>query len=194
MEPKRDSSLARKCPQISKNHPLGPQMGPRHPPMAPNPHFGLQNVFLAGFHHEHAPEKEAAHNGRGRHGGGHGAPPVPIREKVFEDFFRMGIHHASDRLGLARRIQCASAVPATVLSERSRTLHFAPQTAPGPSILHPKRSLSPPFCTPQRSLTLHFAPQSAQMQFLSIVEAILGQKGVQHGSLLIKFRTCSCFC
>ena len=34
-------------------------------------------------------------------------------------------------------IQCASAVPTTVLSELSRTLHFAPQTAPRPSIFAP---------------------------------------------------------
>ena len=60
MESKRDYFLARASPQISTNHTLGTQLGPRRPPMAPNPHFRLHNVVLAGFHHEHAPEKEAA--------------------------------------------------------------------------------------------------------------------------------------
>ena len=32
----------------------------------------------------------------------------------------------------------------------SRTLHFAPQTEPFPSILHPKTVPDPPFCTPER--------------------------------------------
>ena len=123
----------------------------------------------------------------------------------------MGILHASDRLGLARRIQCASAVPATVLSERSRTLHFAAQTAPGPSILHPKRSLCPPFCAPNGSQTLHFqqfctpngafplhfAPQNGPVPSIlharppsvppgvfcySVFEAIPGQTVIQKGS------------
>ena len=50
------------------------------------------------------------------------------------------INTPSGRLRLARRIQCASAGPATVL---------------------PNRSFSRPFCIPSRSFPLHFAPQIA---------------------------------
>ena len=111
------------------------------------------------------------------------AHPTFHSEKVCWDFFLNGSNTPARRLGLARRIQCASAVPTTMLSERSRTLHFAPQMAPGPSILHPKRSLFPPLCTPKRSLTLHFAPQSVQMLFVYTCLAIPGQKGIQNGSM-----------
>ena len=87
--------------------------------------------------------------------------------------------HNSRRCG----IQCASAVPTTVLSERSQTLHFASQSAPRPSILHPKRLPDSPFCTLNGAFPLHFAPQSAQMPILIVFEAIPGQSGVQNCSL-----------
>ena len=66
------------------------------------------------------------------------------------------------------------------------------QTAPGPSILHPKQRPAPPFCTPKRSRPLHFARQTPlrppRCRFLILLRRLRAKSYSKKAPVLLFFR------